>query len=92
MPGYLRTITIAGAAVVLLAVQAFAQATPDSENGRYAFSPTADGVLRLDTRSGSLASCHNRIAGWSCYAVPDEPVAISSPTLATQRQRPMRCP
>ena len=29
------------------------KSTPDSENGRYTFSPTADGVLRLDTRTGS---------------------------------------
>jgi len=86
MPGHLRTIAIAGSAVGLLAVQAFAQSTPDSENGRYAFSPTADGVLRLDTRNGSLASCHNRIAGWSCYAVPDERAALDAEIGRLQRE------
>lgn len=55
-----------------------AQSTPDSENGRYTFSPTADGVLRLDTRTGSIASCHNRVAGWSCYSVPDERAALDA--------------
>jgi septal ring factor EnvC (AmiA/AmiB activator) len=78
MLGHLRTIAIAGAVAVAFAAPAFAQATPDSENGRYTFSPTADGVLRLDTRTGSLASCHNRIAGWSCYAVPDERAALDA--------------
>jgi hypothetical protein len=27
-------------------------ATPNSQNGRYSFNPVADGVLRLDTRTG----------------------------------------
>ena len=58
----LRYVVLAGAAMVVLAAPVFAQSTPDSENGRYTFSPTADGVLRLDTRNGSLASCHNRVA------------------------------
>ena len=30
-----------------------AQSMPDSENGRYALSPIADGVVRLDTRTGA---------------------------------------
>jgi septal ring factor EnvC (AmiA/AmiB activator) len=85
MPGHARTTVIAAASIVALSTQAFAQATPDSENGRYAFSPTADGVLRLDTRTGSLASCHNRIAGWSCYAVPDERAALDAEIGKLQR-------
>ena len=85
MPGLLRTIAITAAAVALSA-QAFAQAPPDSENGRYTFTPTADGVLRLDTRNGSLASCHNRIAGWSCYAVPDERAALDAEIGKLQRE------
>jgi septal ring factor EnvC (AmiA/AmiB activator) len=86
MTGHLRITAIAAAAVVAFAAQAFAQATPDSENGRYTFSPTADGVLRLDTRNGSLASCHNRIAGWSCYAVPDERAALDAEIGNLQRE------
>jgi hypothetical protein len=78
MPGHLRNIGLAAAATLVLAVPVFAQSTPDSENGRYTFTPTADGVLRLDTRNGSIASCHNRIAGWSCYAVPDERAALDA--------------
>jgi len=76
MPGYLRTIGLAGAAALALSGPAPAQSTPDPENGRYTFAPTADGLLRLDTRSGSIASCNNRVAGWSCYAVPDERAAL----------------
>lgn len=83
---YLRYVALAGAAIVVFAAPVSAQSTPDSENGRYTFSPTADGVLRLDTRNGSLASCHNRVAGWSCYAVPDERAALDAEIGKLQRE------
>lgn len=86
MPGYLRNVSLAATAVLALAAPAVAQSTPDPENGRYTFTPTTDGVLRLDTRTGSLASCHNRIAGWSCYAVPDERAALDAEIGKLQRE------
>jgi septal ring factor EnvC (AmiA/AmiB activator) len=86
MLGHLRHIALAAAATFSLATPALAQATPDSENGRYTFSPTADGVLRLDTRTGSIASCHNRVAGWSCYSVPDERAALDAEIGKLQRE------
>ena len=57
---------------------ALAQSMPDAENGRYALSPVPDGVLRLDTRSGAVSTCTNTGAGWACYAVPDERVALDA--------------
>ena len=60
------------------AAGAVAQAAPDTENGRYALSPTADGVLRLDTRTGAVSTCNNSGAGWACYAVPDERAAFDA--------------
>jgi hypothetical protein len=57
---------------------AFAQAMPDAENGRYALSPVADGVLRLDTRTGAISTCASNGAGWACYAVPDERAALDA--------------
>ncbi len=53
-----------------------AQSMPDTENGRYALSPVADGVLRLDTRTGTVSTCNNTGSGWACYAVPDERAAL----------------
>ena len=50
----------------------------DTENGRYALSPLADGVLRLDTRTGAVSTCNNSGAGWACYAVPDERAALDA--------------
>src|SRR5882757_1863308 len=55
---------------------ALAQSTPDSENGRYALSPIADGVLRLDTRTGAVSTCNNSSTGWACHAAPDERAAL----------------
>nr|WP_249133028.1 hypothetical protein [Bradyrhizobium sp. AUGA SZCCT0182] len=54
------------------------KAMPDTENGRYALSSTADGVLRLDTRTGAISTCSNSGAGWACYAVPDERAALDT--------------
>jgi hypothetical protein len=51
---------------------------PDTENGRYALSPAGDGVIRLDTRTGTVANCTNSPAGWACYAVPDERAALDA--------------
>nr|WP_249779919.1 hypothetical protein [Bradyrhizobium sediminis] len=56
----------------------FAQSMPDTENGRYVLSPVADGVLRLDTRTGAVSICTNGGAGWACYAVPDERAALDA--------------
>ena len=57
---------------------AVAQSMPDSENGRYALSPVADGVIRLDTRTGNVSTCSNSGSGWACYLVPDERAAFDT--------------
>ena len=53
-------------------------ATPDSENGRYSFNPVADGVLRLDTRTGQVSQCSRSDASWACKVVPDERSALET--------------
>jgi septal ring factor EnvC (AmiA/AmiB activator) len=57
---------------------AAAQSMPDAEKGRYALSPVADGVVRLDTRTGAVSTCSNAGAGWACYSVPDERAALDA--------------
>jgi hypothetical protein len=54
------------------------QPMPDAENGRYALSPVADGVIRLDTRTGAVSTCTNSGDGWACYVVPDERAAMDA--------------
>ena len=83
------SIPIAAAAVTFCLVFGFgfclggagtvaAQSMPDTENGRYVLSPVADGVLRLDTRTGAVSTCNNNGTGWACYAVPDERAAFDA--------------
>jgi hypothetical protein len=57
---------------------AIAQSVPEIENGRYSLAPVADGVIRLDTRTGAVSTCNNSGAGWACYAVPDERAALDA--------------
>jgi len=66
----LGTVCLAGNAAFA------AEPVPDSENGRYTFSPAADGLMRLDTRTGTVSNCSNSAAGWACFAVPDERKAL----------------
>jgi len=72
--------TFLTSAVVFVSILAgsnavLAQAASDGENGRYTLSPIADGVIRLDTRTGAVSTCNNAGTGWACYVVPDERAA-----------------
>jgi hypothetical protein len=42
------------------------------EDGRFTLHRTDEGYLRLDGRTGQVASCTRGAAGWMCQAVPDE--------------------
>ena len=78
-PSPSKLLTSVAAAMILGgAGTASAQSKPDTENGRYALSPIADGVLRLDTRTGAVSTCNNSGSGWACYAVPDERSAFDT--------------
>jgi hypothetical protein len=74
------TFSIATAAMLCLAGLggAAAQSMPEAENGRYTLSPVADGIIRLDTRTGAVSTCNNSGSGWACYAVPDERAALDT--------------
>lgn len=73
-----RSVIILAVALVALAPVARAQTAPDSENGRYSFSAVADGMLRLDTRTGAVSICAKKETGWACNAVPDERQALEN--------------
>jgi hypothetical protein len=59
-----------------LPLSASAESMPDTGNGRYTLSQAADGVIRLDTRTGAVSNCNNSSVGWACYIVPDERKAL----------------
>lgn len=55
--------------------QAAAQGAPEapaSDNGRYSMTPTADGFLRLNTRTGKVSLCAARDGLAQCRAAADE--------------------
>jgi hypothetical protein len=80
-PLRLARIAALSLAFALCGGGAFAEtALPDSENGRYTFTPTADGVLRLDTRTGKVSTCTDKGSGWACYASADERAAFDAET------------
>jgi hypothetical protein len=70
------SIIVALGALCFVGSASAAGTAPDNENGRYTFSPTADGMMRLDTKTGTVSNCSNSAAGWACYVVPDERKAL----------------
>ena len=75
-PSHLFTGLMAAAFSFAGLASAAADSSPDTENGRYTLSQTADGFVRLDTRTGAVSTCSNSGNGWACYAVPDERKAM----------------
>jgi hypothetical protein len=73
-----KTVAAVAVAACMAGGGAIAESMPDSENGRYTLSPVADGLIRLDTRTGTVSTCNNTGTGWACYAVPDERSALDA--------------
>jgi hypothetical protein len=73
-----KTVAVAAIAACIAGRGAIAESMPDNENGRYTLSPVADGLIRLDTRTGTVSTCNNTGTGWACYAVPDERSALDT--------------
>jgi hypothetical protein len=63
---------------LLTITSASAQSMPDSEGGRYTLSAVKDGVVRLDTRTGTVSTCTDSGSGWACRVVPDERAALDT--------------
>ncbi len=74
-PYFLTSLTVMAFSVIGLGA-AVAEPGPETENGRYTLSQTADGFIRLDTRTGAVSTCSNNGNGWACYEVPDERKAM----------------
>ncbi|HEY0331233.1 MAG TPA: hypothetical protein VGC77_19295 [Rhodopseudomonas sp.] len=78
-------LLLPGAAGVLLPGAAAAQSAPDTENGRFTLAPSSDGVIRLDTRTGTTSICSDKGNGWACLAMPDERAALDTEIGRLQR-------
>ncbi|MFO1149687.1 MAG: hypothetical protein U1E62_15020 [Alsobacter sp.] len=61
---------------LLGALPASGAARAQDANGRYVMSPTQDGFLKLDTRTGDVSECRRADGGFRCTLTPDERTAL----------------
>jgi len=48
----------------------------DDDQGRYAITPAGDGFLRMDTATGSVSICRQKLDTWTCESVADDSLAL----------------
>src|SRR6476646_2494089 len=53
-------------------------AQAEDADGRYRMLPTADGFLKLDTRSGAVSECKPGREGYQCRIVRDDQLALQA--------------
>jgi hypothetical protein len=70
----MRVIVIAVAGLIAAAPAAPGQDAP----GRFALQPSADGFIRLDTRTGAASHCGRREGVWRCEPFAEESAAIEA--------------
>jgi hypothetical protein len=61
----LASFIVAAGAILVTSTSTFAQ------NGRYTMTPTKDGVLKLDTKTGAVSLCNRSSGNWACNSVDD---------------------
>jgi len=58
---------------------------PEFSDPRFAFHRIDSAFLRLDLRTGAVASCSQHVTGWACVLVPEERAALDSEIARLQR-------
>jgi hypothetical protein len=46
------------------------------EPGRYTMTPAGDGFLRLDSATGAVSICQQKLDAWTCEGVADDALAL----------------
>jgi hypothetical protein len=46
------------------------------EPGRYTMTPAGDGFLRLDSATGAVSICQEKLDAWTCEGVADDALAL----------------
>jgi hypothetical protein len=59
---------------------------PEIGDPRFAFHRIDNGFLRLDLRTGAVASCSQQAVGWVCVLAPEERAAFDSEIARLQRE------
>jgi hypothetical protein len=79
-------VVVCTAQVVLLRAQERTQEpTLDTTNPRFAYHKVDDGYLRLDLRSGEVATCRPLPGGWTCTLAAEERAALENEIARLQR-------
>src|SRR5215207_9998522 len=71
---HMRRLTLVAFATAVLTGAAGAEEV----DGRYRLSPTPEGFLKLDSRSGAVSACKRGPDGYQCRLVPDEQAALQA--------------
>ncbi len=71
---HMRKLVLVAFVTVALTGAAGAQ----EADGRYRLSPTPEGFLKLDSRSGAVSECKRGPDGYQCRLVPDEQAALQA--------------
>jgi len=79
-------IAIVFAAILSIAPALADDAALDTAGGRYLFSKQADGYLRLDTQSGTVALCSQQPVGWACQTAPEDRALLESEVARLQNE------
>lgn len=80
--------TVAGLGLLVALVCWAPPADAAGQSGRYTMTPTDDGALRLDTRTGAVSACGHDNGAWTCRAVADDHLDAQKETdrLATENR------
>jgi hypothetical protein len=79
-------VVVCTAQVVLLRAQERTeQPALDTSNPRFAYHKIDDGYVRLDLRSGEVATCRPHPGGWTCTLAAEERTALESEIARLQR-------
>src|SRR5262249_41540515 len=67
------------ARLLVLALVLSAAASPSfagEKPGRFTIAPAGDGFLRLDTATGGVSICRQKLDTWACESVADDSLAL----------------
>ncbi|MFN3869402.1 MAG: hypothetical protein ACK4MF_10085 [Hyphomicrobiaceae bacterium] len=71
-----RSCAAAALAVAGVLLSPAASASAQDAGGRFTMTPTPDGLVRLDTLSGTVSLCAKKDGEWACRALPDDQRAM----------------
>lgn len=80
------TFSRAGFLAAAVFAMGVTSASAENASGRYAMREVADGLLRLDTQTGSVSHCRKLNTAWTCEAVADDRIALQDEITRLQNE------